>query len=117
MAHVHVSLLCRVNFDPDTIRSRLRELAFLNSAATINFKAGKASQAPADGASQNISRKAQKSGKRGQAEVRLHFHHAERAKGQRISAAVTPRQEWQERHCMACGGGVQSQDSPCSTAA
>eukprot|EP00891_Asterochloris_glomerata_P001635 jgi/Astpho2/1635/fgenesh1_pm.00030_%23_3_t len=58
-----------VNFDPDTIRSRLRELAFLNSAATINFKAGKASQAPADGASQNISRKAQKSGKRGQAEA------------------------------------------------
>jgi DNA gyrase subunit B len=30
-----------VEFDPETIRSRLRELAFLNSAATIQYRAGK----------------------------------------------------------------------------
>ena len=29
----------RVKFDPDTIRTRLREVAFLNSAATIKFRA------------------------------------------------------------------------------
>ena len=84
-------LLCSINFDPDTIRSRLRELAFLNSAATINFKASKASQAPTDGASQNSSRKALKNGKKGQAEVKPHLHHAERVKGQETSAVVTLR--------------------------
>lgn len=30
---------CSATFDPDTIRSRLRELAFLNSRATIYFRA------------------------------------------------------------------------------
>lgn len=30
---------CSVHFEPDTIVARLRELAFLNSAATINFRA------------------------------------------------------------------------------
>ena len=83
--HVTISLLCSINFEPDTIRSRLRELAFLNSAATINFKASKASQEPADGASQNSSRKAQK-GKKGRAEVKPHLYCAERAKGQKLSA-------------------------------
>ena len=29
---------CSATFDPDTIRSRLRELAFLNSRATIFFR-------------------------------------------------------------------------------
>lgn len=33
------SMPCRATFDPDTIRSRLRELAFLNSRATIFFRA------------------------------------------------------------------------------
>lgn len=32
---------CSATFDPDTIASRLRELAFLNNAATIRFKADK----------------------------------------------------------------------------
>ena len=32
---------CSATFDPDTIASRLRELAFLNNAATIRFKAAK----------------------------------------------------------------------------
>ena len=32
---------CSATFDPDTIASRLRELAFLNNAATIRFKATK----------------------------------------------------------------------------
>ncbi|DBA95548.1 TPA: hypothetical protein ACH3X3_013403 [Trebouxia sp. C0006] len=36
-----------VTFDPDTIASRLRELAFLNNAATIRFKANKQSRAAA----------------------------------------------------------------------
>lgn len=42
---------CRATFDPDTIRSRLRELAFLNSRATIFFRAldGKQPGAPANG--------------------------------------------------------------------
>lgn len=30
---------CSVSFEPDTIAARLRELAFLNSSATINFRA------------------------------------------------------------------------------
>ncbi|EFN53908.1 hypothetical protein CHLNCDRAFT_48978 [Chlorella variabilis] len=34
---------CSATFDPDTIRSRLRELAFLNSRATIYFRAGNGS--------------------------------------------------------------------------
>lgn len=29
---------CSATFDPETIRSRLRELAFLHSAATIHFR-------------------------------------------------------------------------------
>lgn len=36
-----------MTFDPDTIASRLRELAFLNNAATIRFKANKQSRAAA----------------------------------------------------------------------
>ena len=32
-------LCCSASFEPDTIVARLRELAFLNSAATINFRA------------------------------------------------------------------------------
>lgn len=46
---------CSATFDPDTIASRLRELAFLNNAATIRFKAtkpvskGKASAAKTNG--------------------------------------------------------------------
>lgn len=31
--------MCSATFDPETIASRLRELAFLNNAATIRFKA------------------------------------------------------------------------------
>lgn len=44
---------CRATFDPDTIRSRLRELAFLNSRATIFFRAvdGKQPAASANGSS------------------------------------------------------------------
>ncbi len=47
---------CRATFDPDTIRSRLRELAFLNSRATIFFrvvdgKAGKSSSSSSNGSS------------------------------------------------------------------
>ena len=50
-------LCCSATFDPDTIASRLRELAFLNNAATIRFKAakagskGKASTAQTNGSS------------------------------------------------------------------
>lgn len=46
---------CSATFDPDTIASRLRELAFLNNAATIRYKAtkpvskGKASAAKTNG--------------------------------------------------------------------
>jgi DNA gyrase/topoisomerase IV subunit B len=36
-------LICRVNFDTDTIRTRLREVAFLNRTATITFEARGAS--------------------------------------------------------------------------
>ena len=38
---------CRATFDPDTIRSRLRELAFLNSRASIFFRALDGKKAPA----------------------------------------------------------------------
>lgn len=40
----------RVKFEPDTIRTRLREVAFLNSAATIRFRAAPGA-AGADGLS------------------------------------------------------------------
>jgi len=39
--------LCRATFDPDTIASRLRELAFLNNAATIRYKATQKGRAAA----------------------------------------------------------------------
>lgn len=39
--------MCRATFDPDTIASRLRELAFLNNAATIRFKATQKGRAAA----------------------------------------------------------------------
>ena len=38
---------CRATFDPDTIRSRLRELAFLNRRASIFFRARDGKKAPA----------------------------------------------------------------------
>ena len=38
---------CRATFDPDTIASRLRELAFLNNDATIRYKANKQSRSAA----------------------------------------------------------------------
>ena len=34
--------MCSITYDPDTIRTRLRELAFLNSTATIKFRATEA---------------------------------------------------------------------------
>ena len=40
--HTYVLLLCSAIYDPDTIRTRLRELAFLNSTATIKFRATEA---------------------------------------------------------------------------
>lgn len=48
---------CRATFDPDTIRSRLRELAFLNSRATIFFRAvdGKQTATSANGSSSGSS--------------------------------------------------------------
>lgn len=51
--------VCSATFDPDTIVSRLRELAFLNNAATIRFKAAKpASKRKAGAAKTNGSKAA-----------------------------------------------------------
>ena len=41
--------LCSISMDAKTIRTRLQELAFLNSKATIWFKASPAGQASANG--------------------------------------------------------------------
>ena len=50
-----------MKFEPDTIRTRLRELAFLNSAATISFRAAPGA-AGADGLSISESLATQNSG-------------------------------------------------------
>ena len=39
MLTVLTACTCRISIDPDTIQSRLRELAFLNSNSTISFRA------------------------------------------------------------------------------
>lgn len=39
---IQQALKCRISINPETIRARLRELAFLNSTATISFRAGPA---------------------------------------------------------------------------
>ena len=54
MAQFHKELdicdfACRISMDPKTIRTRLQELAFLNSKATIWFKASSGRQASANG--------------------------------------------------------------------
>ena len=49
MNHCACMFLCSISMDAKTIRTRLQELAFLNSKATIWFKASLAGQASAKG--------------------------------------------------------------------
>ena len=55
--HLHFTA-CSATFDPDTIANRLRELAFLNNAATIRFKAAKSASKRKAGAAKTNGSKA-----------------------------------------------------------
>ena len=48
-------VLRRISMDPKTIRTRLQELAFLNSKATIWFKASSAKQQPSSNGSAPVA--------------------------------------------------------------
>ena len=67
-------LKCRVSFDVDTIRTRLREVAFLNRTATITFETRGAAGSSSNGSGSKGSSSSNGNGTGGHAAAPETFH-------------------------------------------